>query len=87
MMASELSVEAAPMTKELLLHLKQHNQKSNCNKCRWATFYRKWATALPLVPPDLECAALGMQNGENSWVVFPQQWRVWLRSLPKCDVS
>ena len=58
------------MTKELLLHLKQHNQKRNCNKCRWATFYRKWATALPLVPPDLECAALGLQNGENSWVVF-----------------
>ena len=42
------------MTKELLLHLKQHNQKRKCNKCRWATFYRKWATALPLVPPTLE---------------------------------
>ena len=42
------------MTKELLLHLKQHNQKRKCNNCRWATFYRKWATALPLVPPTLE---------------------------------
>ena len=86
-MASELSVEAAPMTKELLLHLKQHNQKEQLQQVQVGHILSQVGDRLAVGSARLGVCRAGDAEWREQLGGFPQQWRVWLRSLPKCDVS
>ena len=86
-MASELSVEAAPMTKELLLSFEAAQPKAQLQQVQVGHILSQGGDRLAVGSARLGVCRAGAAEWREQLGGFPQQWRVWLRSLPKCDVS